>query len=91
MSFKTFFTIFLAAASTYVHACGHHASAPSFALGDDGRADPETLGYTMNHFALLTSNITATQHFYGKVLGMRTVFSFGAGTPYEVLYVSLET
>lgn len=88
MWFKTYLISLLTAKSVYVNACGHHgASSPSLALGDDGPADVETLGYTVNHFALLTHNVTATKQFYGKVLGMRTVFSYGAGTPYEVLYM----
>lgn len=71
-----------------VNACSNHDhSSPSFQVGNDGPADPATLGYTLNHFALLTNNISAVKHFYGDILGMRTVFSYGAGTPYEILYM----
>lgn len=88
MLFVTNLTYLLAVTLSYVSACGHHqTSSPSFELGDDGPADPATLGYTLNHFALLTSNVSVTKHFYGEVLGMRTIFSYGPGTPYEVLYM----
>ncbi|PQE29859.1 lactoylglutathione lyase protein [Rutstroemia sp. NJR-2017a WRK4] len=40
---------------------------PIFIPGADGPADPATLGYTLNHHALL---------FYGDVLGMRHLFTF---------------
>lgn len=88
MSFKRYLASLLAVTLPYVSACGHHdTSSPSFEVGNDGPADPATLGYTINHFALLTSNITVMKQFYGEVLGMRTIFSYGAGTPYEVLYM----
>ena len=88
MVLSTFLVALLALALSTAHACGNHdKSSPSFAIGNDGPADPATLGYTLNHFALLTHNITAVKHFYGEILGMRTVFSFGANTPFEVLYM----
>jgi catechol 2,3-dioxygenase-like lactoylglutathione lyase family enzyme len=49
---------------------------PKFIPGADGPADSATLGYTLNHHALLVSNLTQTREFYGDVLGMRHLFTF---------------
>ena len=64
-------------------------SAPeAFELGTDGPADPATLGYTVNHFALIVNDIEASMHFYGKVLGMRHIFTYHASPAYEIAYMS---
>lgn len=62
-------------------------SSEAFVLGDDGVADPATLGYTMNHFSLLVNDMEASMHFYGKILGMRHIFTFHASSTFEVVYM----
>lgn len=57
-------------------------------LGTDGPADPATTGYTLNHLGLIISNATATLHFYGKILGMRHIFTFHASPAYSIIYMS---
>ena len=62
-------------------------SSDAFVLGDDGPADPATLGYTMNHFSLLVNDMEASMHFYGKILGMRHLFTFHASSTFEIVYM----
>ena len=62
-------------------------SSDTFVLGDDGPADPATLGYTLNHFSLLVNDMEASMHFYGKILGMRHIFTFHASSTFEVVYM----
>jgi lactoylglutathione lyase len=56
-------------------------------IGDDGPADPETLGYSVNHFSLNSNNLTATQEFYGGILGMRHLFTYHASEDMAVMYM----
>lgn len=56
-------------------------------IGNDGPADPATLGYTLNHLALVVNNIQATRHFYGDILGMRHIFTFHATDSYDITYM----
>lgn len=56
-------------------------------IGTDGPAPPATIGYTINHFALLVNNLTATRRFYGDILGMRHIFTFQASPTYSVMYM----
>ena len=65
----------------------HDDSTDAFILGNDGPADPATIGYTINHFGLLVNNITASMHFYGEVLGMRHVFTYHASSAYAIAYL----
>ena len=74
--------------SPLVQACAPpNASSDAFTLGDEGPADVATLGYTMNHFALLVNDMEVTMHFYGKILGMRHIFTFYASPTFEVVYM----
>ncbi|KAE9972587.1 hypothetical protein EG328_004902 [Venturia inaequalis] len=57
-------------------------------LGTDGPADAATTGYALNHLGLIISNVTATLHFYGKILGMRHMFTFHASPSYSIIYMS---
>ena len=41
----------------------------------------------MNHFSLLVNDIDATMHFYGKVLGMRHIFTYHATPTYDIVYM----
>ena len=59
----------------------------AFTIGTDSSADAATLGYTMNHFALLVNDIDASMHFYGKVLGMRHIFTYQATSSYTIAYM----
>ncbi|KAJ5218680.1 Glyoxalase/Bleomycin resistance protein/Dihydroxybiphenyl dioxygenase [Penicillium cinerascens] len=43
-------------------------------ISNDGPAASATLGYAINHFGLLTTNLGAMKHFYGDILGMRHIF-----------------
>lgn len=102
MRFQTaFIEFFLISTSLLspVQACADHiaargtdstannASGAAFKLGDDGPAHPETLGYTLNHFGLAVNDMPAMKHFYGEVLGMRTIFTFQASPEYEIVYM----
>ena len=70
-----------------VTSTGNNSSEDAFKLGDDGPAPPATLGYTLNHFGLLVDDMDAMKHFYGEVLGMRTIFTFQASPEYEIVYM----
>jgi hypothetical protein len=61
-------------------------SSDAFVLGDDGPADPATLGYTLNHMALVVNDMEAMMHFYGKILGMRHIFTYHATPKYDIVY-----
>lgn len=64
------------------------APAPDFmTLGADGPADAETVGYSINHLSLIVSNLTASKEFYGKVLGMRHLFTAQLSPSYSVTYM----
>lgn len=56
-------------------------------MGIDGPADIATNGYNLNHLGLIISNATATLHFYGKILGMRHIFTFHASPAYDIIYM----
>jgi lactoylglutathione lyase len=60
---------------------------PNMILGDDGPADSATIGYNLNHISLLSSNLTATRAFYGKIIGMRHLFTYQASADYEIMYM----
>ena len=64
-----------------------NAPAEAFTIGNDSYADPATVGYTLNHFAVNVIDIDATMHFYGKILGMRHIFTFHASPAYEIIYM----
>lgn len=69
-------------------ACNHdRAAGGQLAIGNDGQADPATLGYTVNHFSLLVKDMVATKHFYGDVLGMREIFTFHASDAYQIMHM----
>jgi lactoylglutathione lyase len=58
-----------------------------FVTGSDSPADPETLGYTINHFSLISSDLEKTRCFYGDVLGMRHIYTFHALANYTIMYM----
>jgi lactoylglutathione lyase len=64
------------------------SSSDVFVVGNDLPADPATLGYTMNHFALLVNDLDAMMNFYGEVLGMRHIFTYHATPTFEIAYSS---
>lgn len=59
----------------------------SFETGSDGPADPATLGYTINHFSLISSDLEKTRCFYGDVLGMRHIYTYHASPNYTIMYM----
>lgn len=79
----------LSRAAMPVQACDHSRrdGGGAFQIGNDGPADPATLGYTLNHFSLLVNDMVATKQFYGEVLGMREIFTFHASSDYEIMYM----
>lgn len=60
---------------------------PNFIPGNDGPADAATLGYTLNHHALLVKNLTTTRDFYGDVLGMRHIFTFELNPKWSLMFM----
>lgn len=56
-------------------------------VGKDGPAPAESLGYAINHFGLLTTNLEAMKHFYGDILGMRLLFDAHVTPEYTVTYL----
>ncbi|KAJ5690042.1 Glyoxalase/Bleomycin resistance protein/Dihydroxybiphenyl dioxygenase [Penicillium macrosclerotiorum] len=58
-----------------------------FVIGDDGAAPLATLGYAINHFGLLTSNLKGMKQFYGDILGMRLLFDAHVTPEYTVTYL----
>jgi lactoylglutathione lyase len=64
-----------------------NSSSSPLTLGTDGPADIATNGYNLNHLGLIISNATATLHFYGKILGLRHIFTFHASPSYDIIYM----
>jgi lactoylglutathione lyase len=62
----------------------------TLAVGTDDPQPHETKGYMFNHVGISTRNLTASKHFYGTVLGMRTVFTLTLTPTYSVTYMSYE-
>jgi lactoylglutathione lyase len=58
-----------------------------FVTGSDGPADTETLGYTINHFSLISSDLDKTRCFYGDVLGMRHIYTYHASPNFTIMYM----
>ena len=56
-------------------------------VGADGPADPGTRSFSINHFSLIVHNLTASKEFYGKVLGMRHLFTAHLSPSYSVTYM----
>jgi lactoylglutathione lyase len=80
----------LALAVHGAHACAlesRQAGADFLTIGDDGPADAETVEFNVNHLALIVRNLTASQHFYGKVLGMRHIFTAQLSPTFSVTYM----
>lgn len=62
-------------------------SSSALIIGDDPPADPATLGYNINHFALVVNDIDAMMDFYGRILGMRHIFTFHPSSEYQITYM----
>lgn len=84
----------LALAAQVTHACNLKArqessgnSSDFFTVGSDPPADPETLGFSLNHLSLIVSNLTASKTFYGDVLGMRHLFTAHLSPHYSITYM----
>ncbi|KAL4805878.1 hypothetical protein BDV18DRAFT_14272 [Aspergillus unguis] len=81
--------LFLSMALQWATACDPDTSDPSgvFTVGTDGPAPPETLGYFINHFGLLTTDLSALKSFYQDILGMRLIFHVQLTDSYSVTYL----
>jgi hypothetical protein len=60
---------------------------PGMTLGNDGPADPATLGIWTNHIGLNVRNLTASMQFYGEILGMRHIFTIQYTDTYSLTYM----
>ncbi|OKP13330.1 hypothetical protein PENSUB_932 [Penicillium subrubescens] len=69
------------------HARSIRASMVKYVVGNDGPAPAATLGYAINHFGLLTTNLEAMKYFYGNILGMRLLFDAHVTPEYTVTYM----
>lgn len=70
--------------------CPNNSSNPGniITVGTDCLAPPETLGYFISHFGLLTTDLPRLQHFYGNILGMRLMFHVQLTPEYSVTYLA---
>ncbi|KAL2844980.1 hypothetical protein BJY01DRAFT_235086 [Aspergillus pseudoustus] len=87
---KLFFGV--AMAIQWATACGEtNTTDPDlgdiFHIGTDGPAPPETLGYFINHFGLLTTNLPRLKHFYHDILGLRLIFDVHLTPEFTVTYM----
>ena len=64
-----------------------NASSGDFVLGTDGPPDEETIGFNINHLCLVVNDLDASVHFYGKILGMRHIFTYRASETYTIVYM----
>ncbi|KAJ5122550.1 Glyoxalase/Bleomycin resistance protein/Dihydroxybiphenyl dioxygenase [Penicillium atrosanguineum] len=92
MQFYTFFQCFIAFGSIhYAQACTPRSDSGStdnpFVFGNDGPAPAATLGFAINHFGLLTTNLDAMKQFYGDILGMRLIFDAHVTPEFTVTYM----
>ncbi|KAF2180505.1 hypothetical protein K469DRAFT_692707 [Zopfia rhizophila CBS 207.26] len=62
-------------------------SYPQFTVGNDGPADPATIGYSINHLSFIVNNLTKSHHFYGTILGMRTIFRYDTSKDFAIMYM----
>lgn len=92
------FTLFSAITATLltastVTACANHGDSANLTpseqleIGNDGAADPATLGYNINHVALNVHDLNASMHFYGEVLGMRHIYTFHISPALDLVYM----
>lgn len=68
-------------------ASNNTGSYPSLELGSDVPSDPATTGYSINHFAINTRNLTASVDFYIQVLGLRKLFTLQVSKHYSITYL----
>lgn len=61
---------------------------PETILGPDTPADPETLGYFINHISLNVNNLTRSIEFYRDIFGMRHMFTHYLTPHITVTYMS---
>lgn len=60
---------------------------PGMRVGSDGPADETTKGFYIYHAGLNVRNLTASMEFYGKVLGMREIFTIQYTPSYSLTYM----
>lgn len=56
-------------------------------VGTDEPADEAVKGFHINHAGLNVRNLTASMHFYGKVLGMRHIITIHFTPNYSLTYM----
>lgn len=83
----------LAASLPSIQGCAVHGNSTGeqFHLGNNGPADPEVLGYGINHFALNVHDLDAAMRFYGHILGMRHIFTYEVSPLLELVYLGYST
>lgn len=88
MIFRSLVPVLTVLAFHQVNACSlENFNVTGFTFGSDQPSDPATLGYTINHMALIVNNLTASMNFYGDVLGMRHIFTYAASDAYSFTYM----
>jgi len=60
---------------------------PHTIRGPDTASDYATLGYATNHFSLNVRNLTASLNFYGRVFGMRLLFTSQFSPSFSISYI----
>lgn len=60
---------------------------PGVIIGSDGPADEETQGFYIYHAGLNVCNLTASMELYGKVLGMRHMFTLQYTPNFSMAYM----
>ncbi|KAK4496069.1 hypothetical protein PRZ48_012048 [Zasmidium cellare] len=60
-------------------------------VGTDHKQPAETAGYSINHLALIVSDIKSIRHFYGDILGLRHIVTHEASPTYQVTYMGHPT
>ncbi|KAI9667442.1 MAG: hypothetical protein M1821_000258 [Bathelium mastoideum] len=93
--FKCFLTFTIAALPHFSDACLGHALLQKRQLGgfnitygDSTPQPPETVGYNLNHLAIIVPNLTATLDFYINALGFRELFTVPLNDDYSFTYLS---
>lgn len=57
-------------------------------IGTDPKQPSETIGYSLNHFALVVEDIDAIMRFYGEILGFRHIVTHEVSPTYHVTYMA---
>ena len=71
------------------HALLHKRQTSGFNItyGDSAPQPPATVGYNLNHLAIVVPNLTATMDFYVNALGFREIFTVPMGNKASFSYL----